>query len=117
MALLSPIAPGSQALSREAAEARLRGLAGWELQEDKGLLTLHKSYTTRHFLEAMELAGRITTLAEAEDHHPHLGISWGSLTVGWSTHKLHGLHENDFLMAAATDAVITQYFNSPSRDS
>lgn len=113
MALLTRLQPGSQALQRSAAEQRLAGLAGWHIEpRQDGALSLRKTFGTRNFLQAMELAERLTTLAEAEDHHPHLGISWGSLTVSWWTHSLGGLHENDFIIAAETDRIIAAYFQT-----
>ena len=42
-------------------------------------------------------------LAEAEGHHPALLTEWGRVTVTWWTHKIRGLHRNDFIMAAKTE--------------
>ncbi len=42
-------------------------------------------------------------LAEEEGHHPIILIEWGQVTVTWWTHKIKGLHRNDFIMAAKTD--------------
>jgi 4a-hydroxytetrahydrobiopterin dehydratase len=47
-------------------------------------------------------------LAEAEGHHPVLVTRWGSVTVIWWTHKIRGLHRNDFIMAAKTDALFAR---------
>lgn len=109
MARLSPPAPGTKALTAEQAARALGGLSGWEIVSVKGTLQLQKLYKTRHFLEAMDLAQRVTALAEAENHHPQLNINWGELTVCWWTHSLNGLHPNDFIMAAATDAAVAAY--------
>ncbi len=43
--------------------------------------------------------------AEAQGHHPVLITTWGKVTVVWWTHAIRGLHENDFIMAARTDAL------------
>jgi 4a-hydroxytetrahydrobiopterin dehydratase len=43
------------------------------------------------------------TFAEEHNHHPALLTEWGKVTVTWWTHKIHGLHVNDFIMAAKTD--------------
>ena len=50
-------------------------------------------------------APKVTTaeIAEAEGHHPALLTEWGKVTVTWWTHKIAGLHRNDFIMAAKTD--------------
>ena len=45
----------------------------------------------------------IAELAEKEGHHPALLTEWGRTTVTWWTHKIKGLHRNDFVMAAKTD--------------
>jgi 4a-hydroxytetrahydrobiopterin dehydratase len=42
---------------------------------------------------------------ELEDHHPLIITEWGRVTVQWWTHKIHGLHQNDFIMAAKTDVL------------
>ena len=48
-------------------------------------------------------------VAEAEGHHPALLTEWGKVTVTWWTHEISGLHRNDFIMAAKTDAIATQF--------
>jgi len=45
-------------------------------------------------------------IAEAEDHHPLVVTEWGRVTVQWWTHKIGGLHQNDFIMAAKTDRLL-----------
>jgi 4a-hydroxytetrahydrobiopterin dehydratase len=45
----------------------------------------------------------VGALAEQADHHPAILIKWGKVTVTWWTHVLHGLHLNDFILAARTD--------------
>lgn len=48
---------------------------------------------------------RVGALAEAQGHHPALITEWGRVTVCWWTHKIGGLHRNDFIMAARTDTL------------
>ena len=48
-------------------------------------------------------------LAEEEGHHPALLTEWGRTTVSWWTHKIKGLHRNDFIMAAKTDQLYLRY--------
>jgi len=45
-------------------------------------------------------------IAEQQGHHPVLTTTWGRVTVTWWTHKIKGLHQNDFIMAAKTDALL-----------
>jgi len=54
------------------------------------------------------LTNRVGALAEAEGHHPALLTEWGRVTVTWWTHKIRGLHRNDFIMAAKTDGLVTE---------
>jgi 4a-hydroxytetrahydrobiopterin dehydratase len=50
----------------------------------------------------------VGALAEADGHHPALLTEWGQVTVTWWTHKIRGLHRNDFVMAAKTDALVAE---------
>ena len=56
-----------------------------------------------NFIRAMEFANKVADLAEAEGHHPDLTISWGKCGVQLWTHKVNGLTENDFILAAKVD--------------
>jgi 4a-hydroxytetrahydrobiopterin dehydratase len=64
---------------------------------------LERVYRFKDFAQALEFTNRVGALAEAEGHHPALLTEWGRVTVGWWTHKIRGLHRNDFIMAARTD--------------
>lgn len=66
---------------------------------------LEKTFPCKNFVEAMALANQVATLAEQENHHPDLLIKYGSLTITIWTHKIEGLHENDFILAAKCDAI------------
>ena len=61
---------------------------------------LYKEYNFNDFVKAMAFANKIGDLAEKEDHHPDLVISWGKCIVQIWTHKIGGLTENDFILAA-----------------
>jgi 4a-hydroxytetrahydrobiopterin dehydratase len=75
----------------------------WELVELDGIMRLRRVFSADDFAGALELTTRIGELAEAEGHHPALLTEWGRTTVTWWTHKIKGLHRNDFVMAAKTD--------------
>ncbi len=77
----------------------------WQVVEVDGVPRLTRTYTVRNFAEALALTNRIGELAEAEGHHPSILTEWGRVTVSWWTHKIRGLHRNDVVMAAKTDAV------------
>jgi 4a-hydroxytetrahydrobiopterin dehydratase len=57
----------------------------------------------------MELALQIGELAESEGHHPALLVEWGQLRASWWTHSIAGLHLNDFICAAKTDALYERF--------
>lgn len=75
----------------------------WNIAEDAK--SISRTFKFKNFVEAMDFANRITTIAEAERHHPDLRISWGRVSVDLTTHAIQGLSENDFIMAAKIDAL------------
>ncbi len=75
----------------------------WRLTEDDGIKRLDRTFQVKGFAVAMELADRVGETAEEEGHHPRLTVEWGRVNVAWWTHKIRGLHRNDFIMAAKTD--------------
>ena len=75
----------------------------WELVEVEGIRRLRRVFTFDDFARALAFTDAVGTLAEAEGHHPALLTEWGRVTVSWWTHKIRGLHRNDFVMAAKTD--------------
>ncbi len=75
----------------------------WELVEVDGVKRLRRVFSFGDFAQALEFAIKVGELAEAEEHHPSLLTEWGRTTVTWWTHKIRGLHRNDFIMAAKTD--------------
>ena len=75
----------------------------WELQDINDVPQLMKSYSFKNYLQAVDFTNRIAELAEKEGHHPAIVLEWGKVQVSWWTHKIRGLHENDFIMSAKTD--------------
>jgi 4a-hydroxytetrahydrobiopterin dehydratase len=75
----------------------------WQLSECNGIKRLERLYKFSNFAEALAFTNKVGELAEAEAHHPALQTEWGKVTVSWWTHKIRGLHRNDFIMAAKTD--------------
>jgi 4a-hydroxytetrahydrobiopterin dehydratase len=86
----------------EAAELH-RQVPDWELIELDGIKRLRRVFSADDFAQALAFTNAVGELAEAEGHHPALLTEWGSTTVTWWTHKIKGLHRNDFIMAAKTD--------------
>ncbi len=83
----------------------------WQMSECDGESCLQRTFGLPDFAQALALTMRVGGLAEEEDHHPRIVLEWGKVTVEWWTHKIHGLHRNDFIMAAKTDLVYGQMTN------
>jgi len=77
----------------------------WQIVEVDGVKRLQRVFKLRNFVEAVAFATRVAMIAEKEDHHPLIITEWGRVTVQWWTHKIKGLHKNDFIMAAKTDGL------------
>jgi 4a-hydroxytetrahydrobiopterin dehydratase len=81
----------------------------WRIEERAGIRRLERSFGFPDFAQALAFANRVGQLAETEGHHPSLLTEWGRVTVSWWTHKIKGLHRNDFVMAAKTDALYAEF--------
>ena len=77
----------------------------WQLVERGGIKRLERVFGFRNFAGALAFTNRVGEQAEEEGHHPALLTEWGRVTVTWWTHKIGGLHQNDFIMAAKTDGL------------
>jgi 4a-hydroxytetrahydrobiopterin dehydratase len=92
---------GIPPLTREEAE-RLRGQTPeWKLSTDA--TKIERGFKFKNFREALAFVNKVGEVAEAEGHHPDISFGWGYVTVLLQTHKIKGLHENDFIMAAKID--------------
>jgi 4a-hydroxytetrahydrobiopterin dehydratase len=76
---------------------------GWNLVERDSIKRLERRFKFRDFTQALAFTSRVGEIAEEEGHHPVIELTWGRVTVTWWTHKIRGLHQNDFIMAAKTD--------------
>ncbi|NJL69036.1 MAG: 4a-hydroxytetrahydrobiopterin dehydratase [Microcoleus sp. SM1_3_4] len=77
----------------------------WNLMEKNGIPQLERTYKLPDFKSAIAFTNRVSEIAETEGHHPAILTEWGKVTVTWWTHAIAGLHRNDFIMAAKTDAI------------
>jgi 4a-hydroxytetrahydrobiopterin dehydratase len=73
--------------------------------ERDGIQRLERVLRFRNFAEALRFTNRVGSLAEEEGHHPAILTEWGRVTVSLWTHKIGGLHPNDFIMAAKLDSL------------
>jgi 4a-hydroxytetrahydrobiopterin dehydratase len=95
-------ADAPQVTDEEIAELKPQ-IPEWQIIERDGMRQLERVFRLKNFAQALEFTNKVGTLAESEGHHPALLTQWGSVTVTWWTHKIRGLHRNDFIMAAKTD--------------
>ncbi len=77
----------------------------WTIIERDGIKRLERVYRFPNFVDALAFTQTIGEVAETQGHHPALLTEWGRVTVSWWSHKIKGLHRNDFVMAAKTDAI------------
>ncbi len=100
------------ALSPGEADRLIGRLPGWQIIDRNGIPALTKIYKFPDFNTALSFTNRIGQQAEDQDHHPAILTEWGRVTVTWWTHVVHGLHRNDFIMAARTETIFQAYFVS-----
>ena len=97
---------GTEALlTNEEIEALMTEVPEWSLEAEGAFNKLIRIFRFRNFREAIQFTSRIGEIAEEEGHHPLLQTEWGKVKVVWWTHKIHGLHKNDFIMAAKSDVI------------
>ena len=93
-----PCRGGIPPMSLDVAVALISQIEGWELLERS--TKLRRTFTFRNFMDAQSFAVQVGEISESEDHHPDISYGWGYCTVLFFTHKINGLHENDFIMAS-----------------
>ena len=92
----------------EEIERWLNEVPDWMLVEEDGVEKLQRQFDFGHFREALDFTNKVGELAEEQNHHPALITEYGKVNVLWWTHKLGGLHRNDFICAARTDQLYAQ---------
>lgn len=92
-------------VSEEELRALMHEIPGWAVEVRGGIMQLERVFNFSDFREALAFTSRVGELAEEQGHHPAILTEWGRVTVTWWSHKIQGLHRNDFVMAAKTDEV------------
>lgn len=77
----------------------------WEVAVVDEVERLRREFKLKNYAEAVNFTNQIADMAEEEDHHPLIVLEWGKVTVEWWSHKIKGLHRNDFISAAKTDKI------------
>jgi 4a-hydroxytetrahydrobiopterin dehydratase len=98
-----PCRGGVPPLPAEKAAEYLRQIDGWSLVRNHHI---SKEFKFPDFVQALEAVNRIGALAEREGHHPDIYLAWGKLRLEIWTHKIDGLTESDFILAAKMDEIL-----------
>ena len=98
-----PCEGGVPKLDMTAVAALRREIPAWELRDDK----LQRTFRFRDFKGAMQFVDRMAEVAEAEGHHPDFSVHYNRVDVTVWTHAIDGLSENDFILAAKVDALVS----------
>ena len=97
-----PCRGGVPALTGEEIRPLLDRVEGWTVQDNKKLT---KRFDFKNFVDPIRFVNAIAVMAEEEGHHPDLYVAWGKVEIYLWTHKIDGLTESDFIMAAKIDRV------------
>jgi 4a-hydroxytetrahydrobiopterin dehydratase len=100
-----PCQGGEPTLTDAEIQPLLADVPGWEVVEIEGVKRLKRAFRFKDFQAAVDFTNQVAAAAEEQQHHPRILLEWGRVVVYWWTHKINGLHRNDFIMAARTDAL------------
>ena len=78
---------------------------GWAVVDDQ---RLEKTYKFKNFRQALDFTVKVGELAESVNHHPDIFLTWGQVKMTIWTHKIQGLSESDFILAAKADRLERQ---------
>ena len=78
-------------------------IPSWMIHEEEGIKRLICSFAFSSYEDSVNFTNKVAKLAEEEDNHPEIVLEWGNVTVSWWSHKIKGLHKNDFICASKTD--------------
>lgn len=98
---------GAPKVSDDELAQLIKEIPDWSPVVVDGVMQLQRQYDFKNFKQALAFTNVLGELAEAEFHHPGILTEWGKVTVTWWTHAIGGLHRNDFIMAAKTDALLS----------
>ena len=101
-----PCRGGVAPLQRAEAEKLLGQTPLWKLEEKA--TRLKRTFEFADFLGAMRFVNGVAEIAEGEGHHPDIAIHWNKVELTLWTHKIGGLHENDFILAAKIDRLLEE---------
>ena len=81
---------------------------GWEITKSKEkIFFLSKKFEFENFLKSQDFVNEVGKVSEKEGHHPDISFGWGYAEIKVTTHAIKGLSENDFILAAKIDKIIS----------
>ncbi len=99
-----PCEKGSEPLKGEEIERQMEQLdSDWHAVDEHHL---ERQFTFDDFRQALDFVNRVGEMAEEEGHHPDICFGYGKAKIDLWTHKINGLHENDFILAAKIDHLL-----------
>jgi len=99
-----PCHGGVPTLTKEVVDEYLKAMEGWALEGE----AIEKTFSFQDFKEALNFLNKVAAIAEEEGHHPDIGIEdYSNVRISLSTHAVKGLTENDFIMAAKINLLIS----------
>ncbi len=98
-----PCKGGVPPLKGEPLRAMAQQVSQWTVADEHHL---ERSFAFKNFRQALDFTNRLGELAEQQGHHPDICLSWGRVDVRIWTHKINGLTESDFVLAAKTDRLL-----------
>jgi len=94
-----PISADTKPLPRQEAERLAAEVPKWTVREG----AIEREFRFSDFAEAMEFVNEVARMAQKQDHHPDIHVSYDRVRLEFSTHKIGGLSQNDFICAAKVD--------------
>lgn len=94
-------------VSDEELSELIKEIPDWQPITEDNILRLRRTFEFEDYSSALEFTNSIAQMSEVEGHHPAILLEWGSVEVTWWSHKIKGLHRNDFIAAAKTDLLNT----------
>ena len=91
-------------VSDDEASVLIKEIEGWDLINDV-IKKLKKEFSFSNYSDSVDFLNKVADMADKEDHHPQIILEWGKVTVIWWSHKIKGLHKNDFICAAKTNNI------------
>ena len=99
---------GAPQVGEKESRELLLQIPDWAIVTLKEIPQLKREYKFRNFVDAQRFCNQVADMAESFNHHPEMTFGWGYARLTWYTHKIHGLHRNDFVCAAKSDQLFNE---------